>query len=384
MNRKKQILILFFILTSGVISAQEKEYVVDSYTAPKILSELTDKLNKFCIEATKINNSTVKPQTVQGPVRGFVSDFFIKTEKYKNNPYGLDSIAPQIKNDIVIIKGNRFDDRTTIRISEYLDELSLIAAKDTIVYEIKYCDILTKSEGEKVIVKAQWTVRSHKNSYTCEAFLTFVYDVEGKPKIELVTMTGFKDVENIKKKRVPYLSCSHINFSAGWKLTNGLNLSVGIDGISKNWFINHLRFGVEYNILFNQEGAAHYPTSSDGTSATMTYRTREYDDYGLGINIGYRIIPGKYDNVSMLGGPGRLFLSMGGGIVRYGRWWEYQGTSEPIEHPRNTAFYIKPAVTLEYLLSDFWGIGVEASYYYSPQYSQINGVGLNVIINYAF
>lgn len=188
----------------------------------------------------------------------------------------------------------------------------------------------------------------------------------------------------VKRKKLAEINPLEINFSAGWKITNGVNLGVGIDGISKNWFINHLRFGVEYNMLFNQERDAHYPTSSDGTSSTMTYRTRENDDYGLGINIGYRIIPDKYDNVSILGGPGRLFFSMGGGIIRYGRWWEYQGTADPIEHPRNTAFYIKPSVTLEYLLSDFWGIGLEANYYYSPQYSQINGVGLNAIINYAF
>lgn len=273
----------------------------------------------------------------------------------------------------------------TGNINDYLNFLSAISEKDSITFE--WSDNIKHGISESDI---ELNVMFHttKKGYTCIAHFAF----KGKGKDMKISSVGFENFKEInysggttpQPPQKPFISCSHVNFSAGWKIANGFNLGFGIDGISKNWFINHLRFGVEYNILFNQERDAHYPTSTDGTPATMTYRTRENDDYGLGINIGYRIIPGKYDNISIFGDPGRLFLSMGGGIVRYGHWWEYQGTADPIEHPQNTTFFIKPSVTLEYLLSDFWGIGIEASYYYSPQYSQINGVGLNAIINYAF
>ena len=274
-----------------------------------------------------------------------------------------------ITQDYLFTESNDYSLTNKISPNSYLINLQKLIQKENkyYIYYLKNTGTFKKLGGDTTQISCSVLI----NKVKCVAKFKFKNE-------SILSITVVAANEN------PIISCSHVNFSAGWKIANGFNLGFGIDGISKNWFINHLRFGVEYNILFNQERDAHYPTSTDGTPATMTYRTRENDDYGLGINIGYRIIPGKYDNISIFGDPGRLFLPMGGGIARYGRWWEYQGTSEPIEHPRNTAFYIKPSVTLEYLLSDFWGIGVEASYYYSPQYSQINGVGINAIINYAF
>ena len=365
--------------------------------------QIISKINKFFVAlvvcAVPI---TVFPQNDDNGYRlKIITDFYDFTNNYARNIF-----TKGVPNDEVIYR--LFDTQSapmqydikffdnhggtnyipeTGNINDYLDFLSAKSEKDSITFH--WCDNINhrKSESEFEI-----TVMFHRarKGYTCMA--RFAFKGEGKYiKISSVGFERFKEI-NYSGETIsppPLISYPHINFSAGWKITNGVNFGIGIDGISKNWFINHLRFGVEYNMLFNQERDAHYPTSTDGASATMTYRIRENDDYGLGINIGYRIIPGKYDNVSILGGPGRLFLSMGGGIVRYGRGWEYQGTAEPIKHPRNTAFYIKPALTLEYSLSDYWGIGMEASYYLglpirSPQYSQINGVGLNAIINYAF
>lgn len=306
----------------------------------------------------------------------------IETKTLKDDVVECFDTACIIEMDIYRLFGKKEERFTSQRqtLSFYLQKVEEIAKNKEVNFVVKGKPFFDNNNQEIV---ATIEVTSTGNSYRCKAKIGFNENL----KIRYIKYSNYENIPNIEiqeQPEPPIISCSHIYLSAGWKITNGVNWGVGIDGISKNWFINHLRFGVECNMLFNQEGEAHYPTSSDGTSSTMTYRTRENDDYGLGINIGYRIIPGKYDNVSILGGPGRLFFSMGGGIIRYGRWWEYQGTAEPIKHPRNTAFYIKPSLTLEYLLSDRWGIGIEASYYYSPQYSQINGVSLNLIFNYAF
>ena len=72
MNKKKHILILFFILISGAMTAQEREYSVDKYTAPKILSGLSQQLNTFCKEARKeyIISKSEKPKPLYGRPSG--------------------------------------------------------------------------------------------------------------------------------------------------------------------------------------------------------------------------------------------------------------------------------------------------------------------------
>lgn len=362
MNRNKRLILLLSmaLLVSNNSFAQS----FSAGNASQMVEKTYSRLNSYAGIISKYNGTSIETKTLKEDV----IDCF--------------DTACIIEMDIYRLFGKKEERYTSQRqpLSFYLQKFEEIAKNKEVNFVVKGKPSFDNNNQE---ILATIEVTSTDNSYRCKAKIGFNENL----KIRYIKYSNYENIPNLEiqeQPKPPIISCSHINLSAGWKIANGFNLGFGIDGISKNWFINHLRFGVEYNILINQERDAHYPTSSDGTSATMTFRTRENDDFGLGINIGYRIIPGKYDNVSILGGPGRLFLSMGGGIIRYGRWWEYQGTADPIEHPRNTAFYIKPSVTLEYLLSDFWGIGLEASYYYSPQYSQINGVGLNAIINYAF
>ncbi len=357
-NKAFIILVLLFPLFSTNIMGQDDN--IGAAVAEDRIKNLYRDLSSYALDANTHGGDVNQYTTI----RNRVLDFFT----------GQNAV---INMDIrQVVGGDRTEE---VHINSYLIELDRIASTKVINFKPSNFDgFIDEKNGVRFFLCSLQVFSDVQSSYyyTCKARVGF----KGKK----ICSIKYYDFRLPQPPPPPIVLPSHMFFTAGWKITNGVSIGVGIDGISKNWFINHLRFGVEYNMLFNQERDSHYPTSSDGTSSTMTYRTRENDDYGLGINIGYRIIPGKYDNVSILGGPVMLFFSMGGGIIRYGRWWEYQGTAEPIKHPRNTAFYIKPSLTLEYLLSDFWGIGIEASYYYSPQYSQINGVGFNAIINYAF
>lgn len=194
--------------------------------------------------------------------------------------------------------------------------------------------------------------------------------------IECIAKFRFR-YEKICSITVEYKSVSveepNLYIGAGMKFVNGMNFSIGVDGLSNQWFFNHLRFDVEYNCLF--DGHPHYPTALEGTPANMTYIADK--DFGFGVNVGYRFIPGKYGK-----NPFRLYGSMGVGCVFYDRWWEYQGVAEPLYHPYSTALYFKPSLSAEYMFSDSWGLGVAADYYVCPEYSRMKGFGLRLLIKF--
>lgn len=380
---KRNILTLFFVLITVVVSAQERKGIDDD-SAKKIIRHLEQQLNNYASDAIVANVDRGNKDTIilQGPSRDYVLANFIETIPYKNEcKKKLDSIAPQIKNDLVRLQGGSVNDRVNISISEYLDFLSKFTAKDVVKFEIKYKSYSCNQKEDTAIVQAQWTVRSHKNSYTCDAKLRFVYDTNGKPKIDLVTMKGFKDTVNIEVIKIlkPLLYQPSLNVAFGYKLINCLNFSIGIDGLSDHWFLDHLRFDVEVNYLYNQEHP-HYSTASDGTPSQLTYIS-ENGDFGIGMNIGYRIIPDKYGDLNW--GPTWLSVSIGFGGVFYDKWWEYNGTSEGESHGRSAALYIKPSLCLEYLITDHFGMGIEAGYYFCPKYDPMQGLGLKVVTKFA-
>lgn len=376
---KKNILTLLFVLITVVVSAQERKSIDDN-SADQIIRHLEQQFNNYSNDARKANNckGNNESKILEGPSRDYVLNHFIARIPYKNKNK-LDSIAPQIKNDLVRLQGERVNDRVNISISEYLDYLSKFTAKDTVVFEIKYRSYSCNRKEDTAMVKVQWTVRSHKNSYTCDAKLRFVYDAQGEPKIDLITMTGFYTARNIEVKEIPQLFHSNLNVAFGYKLNNCLNFSVGLDGLSDHWFLDHLRFDVEFNYLYNQEHP-HYSTATDGTPSQLTYIS-ENGDFGIGMNIGYRIIPDKYGDLNW--GPTWLSVSIGFGGVFYDKWWEYQGTSEGVSHGRSVALYIKPSLCLERFLSDFFAIGIEAGYYICPNYESMQGLGIKVVTKIA-
>ena len=377
--RKKNILILVFVLISTLVSAQERKSLDDNI-ATTIIEELERHLNSYSNDARKTNShrKTIDASILYGERRTLVLKHFIETIAYKDKN-GLDSIAPQITNDLVRLQGGRVNDRVNISISEYLDYLSKFTAKDTVVFEIKYRSYSCNRKEDTAMVKVQWTVRSHRNSYTSDANLRFVYDAQGEPKIDLITMTGFYNARNIEVKKIPQLFSPNLNVAFGYKLNNCLNFSVGLDGLSNHWFLDHLRFDVEFNYLYNQEHP-HYSTATDGTPSQLTYIS-ENGDFGIGMNIGYRIIPDKYGDLNW--GPTWLSASIGFGGVFYDKWWEYNGTSEGESHGRSAALYIKPSLCLEYLITDHFGMGIEAGYYFCPKYDPMQGLGLKVVTKFA-
>ena len=377
---KRKILTLLFLLITVVVSGQERKSIDDD-SADKIIRHLEQQFNNYSNDARKANNcrENNEPKILEGPSRDYVLNHFIARIPYKNkNKNNLDSIAPQIKNDLVRLQGERVNDRVNISISEYLDFLSKFTAKDTVVFEIKYRSYSCNRKEDTAMVKVQWTVRSHNNSYTCDADLRFVYDAQGDPKIDLVTMTGFKSVNNVEKIIQPQLFPTILNVAAGYKFNKCLNFSIGFDGLSDHWFWDHLKFDVEFNYLFNQEHP-HYPTSTDGSPSQLIY-TSENADWGIGMNIGYRIIPGKYGNWDW--GPVWISASVGFGGVFYDKWWEYNGTTEGESHGRLAAPYIKPSLCLEYF-NEYFGMGLEAGYYFCPQYEPMQGIGIKLVTKFA-
>lgn len=376
---KRNIFTLLFVLITVVVSAQERKSIDDN-SADQIIRHLEQQLNNYASDAIVANVDRGNKDTIilQGPSRDYVLDHFIARIPYKNKNK-LDSIAPQITNDLVRLQGGRVNDRVNISISEYLDYLSKFTAKDTVVFEIKYRSYSCNRKEDTAMVKVQWTVRSHRNSYTSDANLRFVYDAQGEPKIDLITMTGFYNARNIEVKKIPQLFSPNLNVAFGYKLNNCLNFSVGLDGLSNHWFLDHLRFDVEFNYLYNQEHP-HYSTATDGTPSQLTYIS-ENGDFGIGMNIGYRIIPDKYGDLNW--GPTWLSASIGFGGVFYDKWWEYNGTSEGESHGRSAALYIKPSLCLEYLITDHFGMGIEAGYYFCPKYDPMQGLGLKVVTKFA-
>lgn len=160
------------------------------------------------------------------------------------------------------------------------------------------------------------------------------------------------------------------NLSAGWKITNGLNLGFDLDGLSKKWFGNRMSYGLEFIRLWGDYDA-HYP-SSDGNPATMTYKTQN-KDWAIGPKIGYAFI-GKYSNYD-IDDNFRFSMYLGVGVVRYNFWFERTGNTSSEPHS-STAPYFKPSGRFE------WGrLGFEVGWYLSAKGSPINGPTIQFIIN---
>lgn len=284
-----------------------------------------------------------------------------KNERYSDEMDAVkglfaDAMSQRVSQDYKVVENENLDESSTVSIITYLKNLSEIATdrSKNLKYEFKKLYGYKKINDSIIQVSCLIRIKSIK----CIAKFQFL---DGK--IYSITV----DYNSVSVEQ------PNLNIGAGMKFVNGMNFSIGVDGLSKQWFFNRLRFDVEYNCLF--DGLPHYPTALEGTPANMTYIADK--DFGFGINVGYRFIPGKYEK-----SPFRLYGSMGVGCVFYDRWWEYQGVAEPLYHPYSTALYFKPSLSAEYMFSDSWGLGVAADYYVCPEYSRMKGFGLRLLIKF--
>ena len=270
--------------------------------------------------------------------------------------------------------GNDLEDGT---IEQYLRILNQIAKDRLVKFELVNMPKMINREigGVQVTVKVLSTENSYQNTFG----VTFT---EGKIS-NICCIDEFKKIDNInknpeesnpKKKKPAYPLEPELSYGAGVKLGSNIGVSAGlsIGGLSENWFVSRLKFGVEYFKPHGMKEYIHYPTSSNGQPSTMTYETIKDGDFGLGINMGYTFIPGKHhlSNHHLT-----AFLGIGGSF--YDFWYEKTGASKSdyVSH-HSSALYFKPS-----LRYDFKIIGVEAGYYFCPNYSPMQGMSIQLIIN---
>lgn len=264
------------------------------------------------------------------------------------------------------------DSTEEVNIKSYLNELNKIASKQIIRFLPGFNGFIEEKDGVNFYSCSLLVYPSEEKKYyyKCKARIGF----KGK-EICSINYSEF----DIRPEEKPLLFHPNLNIAFGYKFNNCLNFSIGLDGLSDRWFLDHLRFDVEFNYMYNQEHP-HYSTATDGTPSQLTYIS-ENGDFGIGMNIGYRIIPDKYGDLNW--GPTWLSVSIGFGGVFYDKWWEYNGTSEGEAHGRSAALYIKPSLCLEYLITDHFGMGIEAGYYFCPKYDPMQGLGLKVVTKFA-
>ncbi len=256
----------------------------------------------------------------------------------------------------------------------YLQKLEEIAKDREVFFSVVGKPSILKNE---IIVTIE--VVSTANSYRCKAKV----GINGSLKICYIRFSDFENIPNIeiiKPPKEPAIHQTMLNFSAGVKLTNGTNLGFGIGGLSNNWFLNRMKFGIEYELLFGQK-YPHYPTASGSMPSTLTYAAKKNGDFGLGINIGYMFFPGKYDSYDIrdwnYNNDRGLSFFIGIGGVFYDFWDEKTGPlkSDYTSH-YNSALYIKPS-----LRWDIGNIGLETGYYICPQYNPIRGFCFQMTLN---
>lgn len=308
-----------------------------------------------------------------------------KNENYSKEKEAVENLFVDLNSKTVLPDYKIVEGEDLEKSREILDRArASMVSMSTYIFEIEKCskNLEYKLEesydykpigGDTIQISCKISIKS------IECIATFIAKFQFKGnKICSITVDSIVDYKSVSLEE-PNLNKSvsveepNLYIGAGMKFVNGMNFSIGVDGLSKQWFFNRLRFDVEYNCLF--DGLPHYPTALEGTPANMTYIADK--DFGFGINVGYRFIPGKYEK-----SPFRLYGSMGVGCVFYDRWWEYQGVAEPLYHPYSTALYFKPSLSAEYMFSDSWGLGVAADYYVCPEYSRMKGFGLRLLIKF--
>lgn len=281
--------------------------------------------------------------------------------------------------DFLYLDGRDKYDAVSKKIGEYLNYLEQKAKKDSLSFKWqieKHYD----TASIVIIDGISYSKRnqSEKKGYTCRAIFCFKGSGENT-KISEIKFTNFKRIQWTEDGQHPELFVTNLNLAFGYKFNKCLNFSIGFNGLSDNWFIDHLKFDLEFNYLYKQEHL-HYPASSDANPSQLAYNS-ENGDFGIGINIGYRIIPDKYGELNW--GPALFSAAIGAGGIFYDKWWEYGGTAEGESHGRSAALYIKPSFCYEYLFTDFFGMGLEAGYYICPKYEPMQGLGIKVVTKFA-
>lgn len=258
----------------------------------------------------------------------------------------------------------------TGNIDDYLNFLTAKAKDDSITFE--WGQSIKQKETESIF---EITVTFHKKKKSYKCIATFAFKgKEDNMKISSIGFDNFKEItffDDNPKRQIPTSPIPFgCNLSAGWKIANGFNIGFGIDGLSKKWFGNRMRYGLEFNRLWGDYDA-HYPSPED-VPATMTYKTQN-KDWAIGPKIGYAFI-GKYSNYD-IDDDFRFSLYLGVGVVRYNFWFERTGNTSSEPHS-STAPYFKPSGRFE------WGrLGFEVGWYLSAKDSPINGPTIQFIIN---
>lgn len=257
----------------------------------------------------------------------------------------------------------------------YLTVLNRISKDQKVKFEV--VDNPKMKDSEKNQVQVTVNVLSTENSFQN----TIVFTFKGKKivsfdfnKDDLKRIKNIEGKPKIKEPDPVYSLEPELSYGAGVKLGSNIGVSAGlsIGGLSENWFVSRLKFGVEYFKPHGMKEYIHYPTSSNGQPSTMTYETIKDGDFGLGINMGYTFIPGKHhlSNHHLT-----AFMGIGGSF--YDFWYEKTGASKSdYASHHSSALYLKPS-----LRYDFKIIGVEVGYYFCPNYSPMQGMSIQLIIN---
>lgn len=270
-------------------------------------------------------------------------------------------------------------------IDNYLTVLKRISKNRKVEFEVVGNPKMYKKKNQfQVIIN----VKSTKNSFQNTIIFTF----KGEKIENFVYIDKFKKIDNLDSKPEPEepdpkkkesevkklvypLDSELLYYSSGIKFGSRIGLpiiEVGIGGLTENWFVSRLKFGVEYFSFLLKEEYTHYPTSSNGQPSTMTYAVKKDGDFGTGFNVGYTFLPGKHYQSKH-----HLTACIGIGGAFYDFWYEKTGTSKSdyVSH-HSSALYLKPS-----LRYDFKFIGVEAGYYFCPNYSPMQGMSIQLIIN---
>ena len=277
-------------------------------------------------------------------------------------------------------------------IEQYLRILNEIAKDREVKFELINMPHMSNREtgGVQVTINVLSTENSYQN--------TFGFTFKGDKIVNICVMDKFKKIKNInsrkpiekeksdkekrkkqKEKKPCYPLEPNLSYGAGIKLGTsidgfGESVSLGIRGLTKNWFVSRMNFGIESMFLFveKSEYPSHYPSSSNGQPSTLTYAVKKNGDFPLGINLGYTFLPGKHNQ-----GEHHLTASMGVGGMFYDFWYEKTGPSKKdyVSH-HSSALYLKPSLRWDYDI-----IGIELGYYICPQYSPIQGMNIHVIVN---
>ena len=345
----------------------------------------------LCVTTAWSQDKNVSSSINEGTAKAMVEDYYVSLQKYIGGIQSLDGSAQTRRNSIEGLFRSNVSKTTTVEdyrfaqkdfledslryhlsVQQYLDNLggSDRAINELVKKGLKYK--LKSTYGYRVINDSLSTIKAivKINNVRCTASFTFLGN-----SIYLINVTREKPKERFVHDFNMQIGAGMLHSSKEYPW--GLPISIDIGGLSNNWFVSRLRFGLEYCFFMDNPLAEtiHYREWKDITApATLTY-IRKDGNYGVLASLGYTFIPNK------LNGPLSEFTlsaSMGAGVELYDFWTEMTGVADYERH-FESSLILHPSIAVS-----FRGVGLDLGYYYFPQNMDYNGMNYSLfyVINF--